>query len=91
MERASNKFALWLAIGRILSMLVSFAMPLILTRVLNQSDYGVFSQFFTLYMAFFVIFGLGFHSNLFYYYPTAGENDRDEYVSNTFLLLMSFK
>ena len=89
MERSSNKFALWLAIGRILSMLVSFAMPLILTRVLNQSDYGVFSQFFTLYMAFFVIFGLGFHSNLFYYYPTAGENDRDEYVSNTFLLLMS--
>lgn len=89
MERASNKFALWLAIGRILSMLVSFAMPLVLTRVLAQSDYGVFSQFFTLYMAFFVIFGLGFHSNLFYYYPTADENARDEYVSNTFLLLIT--
>ena len=70
-------------------MLVSFAMPLILTRVLVQSDYGVFSQFFTLYMAFFVIFGLGFHSNLFYFYPTADENARDEYVSNTFFLLMT--
>ena len=89
MERISNRFALWLAIGRILSMLVSFAMPLILTRVLVQSDYGVFSQFFTLYMAFFVIFGLGFHSNLFYFYPTADENARDEYVSNTFFLLMT--
>lgn len=89
MERVSNRFALWLAIGRILSMLVSFVMPLILTRVLTQSDYGIFSQFFTLYMAFFVIFGLGFHSNLFYFFPTADDNSRDEYVSNTFLLLIT--
>ena len=70
-------------------MLVSFAMPLILTRVLSQSDYGVFSQFFTLYMAFFVIFGLGFHSNLFYFYPTADKNGKDEYVSNTLFLLLT--
>lgn len=88
MERASNKFALWLAIGRILSMLVVFVMPLILTRVLPQSDYGIFSQFFTLYMAFNVIFALGFHSNLFYFYPTADERGKDEYVSNTLFLLL---
>ena len=88
MERASNKFALWLAIGRILSMLVVFAMPLILTRILSQSDYGVFSQFFTLYLAFNVIFSLGFHTNLFYFYPTADVREKDEYVSNTLFLLL---
>ncbi len=88
MERVSNRFALWLTIGRILSMLVVFAMPLVMTRVLSQSDYGVFSQYFTLYMALNVIFALGFHSNLFYFYPTGNEQERDEYVSNTLFLLL---
>ena len=69
-------------------MLVVFAMPLILTRILSQEDYGVFSQFFTLYLAFNVIFALGFHSNLFYFYPTADKQGKEEYVSNTFFLLL---
>ena len=89
MAKVSNKFALWLTIGRVLSMLVVFAMPLIMTRVLSQSDYGVFSQYFTLYTALNIIFALGFHSNLFYFYPTADEKGKDEYVSNTFFLLIS--
>ena len=88
MEKASNKFALWLTIGRILSMLVFFAMPLVMTRVLSQSDYGVFSQYFTLYISLNVIFALGFHSNIFYFYPTASKTEKDEYVSNTLFLLL---
>ena len=31
---------------------------------------------------------LGFHANLFYFYPTAEEKGKDEYVSNTLLLLL---
>ena len=88
MAKASNRFALWLTIGRIFSMLVSFAMPMVMTRLLSQSDYGVFSQFFTLYLTLNVIFALGFHANLFYFYPTAEEKGKDEYVSNTLLLLL---
>ena len=88
MAKGSNRFALWLTIGRIFSMLVSFAMPMVMTRLLSQSDYGVFSQFFTLYLTLNVILALGFHANLFYYYPTAEEGDKDEYVSNTLLLLL---
>ncbi len=88
MAKASNRFALWLTIGRILSMLVVFCMPLVMTRVLSQSDYGVFSQYFTLYTALNVIFALGFHSNLFFFYPTADGIEKDEYVSNTLFLLI---
>ena len=88
MPKASNRFALWLTIGRIFSMLVSFVMPMVMTRLLTQSDYGVFSQFFTLYLTLNVIFALGFHANLFYFYPTAEEKGKDEYVSNTLLLLL---
>jgi len=89
MIKVSNRFAVWLATGRIFSMLVVFAMPLIMTRFLSQSDYGVFSQYFTLYMAFNVIFALGFHSNLFYFYPTANAEEKDEYVTNTLCLLLA--
>ena len=88
MPKASNRFALWLTIGRIFSMLAAFVMPMVMTRLLSQTDYGVFSQFFTLYLTWNVIFALGFHANLFYFYPTADEKGKEEYVSNTLLLLL---
>lgn len=88
MAKASDRFALWLTIGRIFSMLAAFVMPMVMTRLLSQADYGVFSQFFTLYLTWNVIFALGFHANLFYFYPTADETGQDEYVSNTLLLLL---
>lgn len=88
MGSVSNKFALWISIGRIASMLVVFAMPLILTRFLTKEEYGVFSQFFTLYSALYIIFGFGLSTNLFYYYPTANKNNQERYVSNTFFLML---
>ncbi len=88
MGHVSNKFALWISIGRISSMLVVFAMPLILTRFLSKEDYGVFSQFFTLYSALYIIFGFGLSSNLFYFYPTANKDDQEKYVSNTFFMMI---
>lgn len=88
MGQLSNKFALWISFGRIASMLVVFVMPIILTRFLSKEDYGVFSQFFTLYSALYLIFGFGLSSNLFYYYPTANKNDQERYVSNTFILML---
>jgi len=88
MGHASNKFALWISVGRIASMLVVFTMPLILTRFLSKEEYGVFSQFFTLYSALCVIFSFGLSSNLYFYYPTAKKNDKERYVSNSFFLLL---
>lgn len=88
MGRVSNKFALWISIGRIASMLVVFAMPLVLTRFLSKEEYGIFSQFFTLYSALYLIFGFGLSSNLFFYYPTANKKDQEKYVSNTFILML---
>lgn len=87
MEQTSNRFALWISIGRITSMLVVFAMPLILTRYLSKADYGIFSQFFTLYSALYIIFGFGLTSNLFYYYPTANKDDKEKFISNSFFLM----
>lgn len=88
MKNISNKFAFWVALGRIGSMLVVFAMPLFLTRVLNRSDYGTFSQFFTLYSALYVILGCGVHASLFFFYPTASKSDRDKYATNALISLL---
>lgn len=90
MAQISNKFAIYITLGRLITMLASFVMPLILVRFMTKSDYGVFSQFYTLYTALYVILALGQHSNLFYFYPSANKVERDKYVSNIFLLLLLF-
>lgn len=87
MVQTSDKFAIWIAIGRIFSMLATFIMPLVLTRYLSISDYGVFSQFFTLYTVLYAMFAFGMHTNLFFFYPNAEKKEKDEYVSNTLLTL----
>lgn len=90
MVQTSNKFAVWIAAGRILSMLAAFVMPLILTRYLSVADYGVFSQFYTLYTVLFALLAFGIHTNLFFFYPNKEKNLQSVYVSNTILILFSF-
>ena len=90
MAQGSNRFAIYLLIGRMFTMVASFIMPLVLVRFMSQSDYGVFSQFYTLYTAIYVILALGLHTNIFYFYPTATKEDADKYVSNTTVLLLLF-
>lgn len=87
MAQISDRFAFWIAIGRIFSMLATFVMPLVLTRCLSIADYGVFSQFFTLYTVLYAMFALGIHTNLFFFYPNATIQRQNECVSNTLLLL----
>ena len=88
MAQGSNRFAIYLLIGRMFTMVASFIMPLVLVRFMSQSDYGVFSQFYTLYTAIYVILALGLHTNIFYFYPTATKEDADKYISNTTVLLL---
>lgn len=90
MAKYSNKFAVYIAGGRIISMLAGFVMPLVLVRFMSQSDYGVFSQYFTLYTALYVILAMGVHTNLFYFCPNATKKDVDKYESNTIVLLLVF-
>lgn len=90
MAQGSNRFAIYLLIGRMFTMVASFIMPLVLVRFMTPSDYGVFSQFYTLYTAIYVILALGLHTNIFYFYPTATKEDADKYVSNTTVLLLLF-
>lgn len=65
----SNKFAVYVAAGRILAMLAQFAMPVFLTHYLSKSDYGLYAQFYLLLTFLGTIFCFGIQSNLYYFFP----------------------
>jgi O-antigen/teichoic acid export membrane protein len=76
-----------MVVGKISALLATFAIPLILTRLLSKSEYGVFAQFYVV-VAFCVdFFSLSFHSNLYYFYPTSDTKYRKSLVFQTLLFL----
>lgn len=87
MVSTSDRFALWLTIGRGIVMLTMFVMPLVLTRCLTVSDYGVFSQFFTLYQVLYMMFAFGTQTNIFFFCPEGHEEKQGVYLGNTLLVL----
>ena len=90
MAGISNRFAVYITGGRILSMLAGFIMPVVLVRIMPQEDYGLTSQFLTLYMSVYTIAALGIHTNIFYFCSSAGKEKSDKYVANTLYLLIVF-
>ena len=83
----SSRLTASLIAGKIIALVVTFAMPLFLTRYLSRPDYGLFSQFYLVitFIAFF--FSISFQSNLFYFYPVADSRDKKSFVFLTFLFL----
>ena len=90
MAGISNRFAVYITGGRILSMLAGFIMPVVLVRIMPQEDYGLTSQFLTLYTSVYTIAALGIHTNIFYFCSSAGKEKSDKYVANTLYLLIVF-
>jgi O-antigen/teichoic acid export membrane protein len=84
---ASGKLTASLIAGKIIALIITFGMPLFLTRYLSKSDYGLFSQFYLIitFIAFFS--SISFQSNLFYFYPVADSRERKSLVFTTFLFL----
>ena len=88
MANKTNHIAVFIAIGKILAMVLNFVTPLFLTRFLTKGDYGIYSQFNTVFLFLGSIFGLGIQSNLYFFYPTVKtEKERSVLITNTFLLL----
>lgn len=62
--------------GQMVSLALSFVLPLILVRVLNQTDYGLYAQFNVILSFCSVFFSFGFSSELYYSYPLAQPAER---------------
>lgn len=84
---SSNKFAVYIAGGRVLAMLAQFIMPVFLTHYLSKADYGLYSQFYLLLTFLGSIFCFGIQSNLFYFFPKYSGDDRSKLVWNNLSIM----
>src|SRR5262245_1104010 len=61
--------ALSLVIGRSLGFGAAFAIPIVLSRVLDQAEFGTYKQLFLIYATLFGIAQLGMAESLYYFIP----------------------
>lgn len=87
-ETKSNKFALYVSIGKIAAMLAQFAMPMFLTRFLSKADYGTYAQFYLVLGYLGSIFCFGLQSNPYYFYPGSSEEKKKKIIWNTFICII---
>jgi O-antigen/teichoic acid export membrane protein len=78
----------WLFFGRTAAFLLTFSIPLILTRVLTPEDYGVYKQFFLVQGTVLPVLSFGLPAALFYFLPSRVGREVD-YVANTVKVLMA--
>jgi O-antigen/teichoic acid export membrane protein len=74
--------------GKITALLATFAVPLILTRLLSKSEYGVFAQFYVVVFFCTGVFNLSMQSNLYFFYPTVNDQVRKTIVFQTLIFLV---
>ncbi len=78
-----------LTLGRLVSFAALFFVPIINTRYLSQSDYGLYRQFWLLFDTVSVILILGFPASLLYYFPrTQIKTDKSVYLTQTLVYLL---
>lgn len=80
--------SVFMVAGKLAALVASFGIPLILTRLLSQSDYGIFAQFYVVVFFCTGIFNVSMQSNLYYFYPTASGHSRRTLIFQTLLFLL---
>ena len=73
--------------GQMLSLALSFIVPLILVRLLTTNDYGLYSQFNVVLSFCTAFFAFGLSSELYYSYPTAPSDQRRILISQCYVML----
>lgn len=71
--------------GRTLGFIAAFLIPVVLARVLDQSEFGTYKQLFLIYSTLYCIAQLGMAESLFYFLPAASQQG-GRYVGNAMLI-----
>jgi len=78
--------AFWLLIGKTLAFIFAFALPVCLTRILSQSEYGLFKQVFLVVATATALLPFGFGMSAFFYLPRErDERHRGQVILNVLL------
>jgi O-antigen/teichoic acid export membrane protein len=80
------KPAFMLMSGRALGFVAAFAIPVVLVRVFDQTEFGTYKQLFLLYTTLYGIAQLGMAESLYYFLPTAPAQ-RGSFILNSLLAL----
>ena len=81
--------AFWLLIAKTMAFVFAFALPVLLTRTLSQSEYGLFKQVFLIVTTATALLPLGFGMSAYYYLPREkNEKVRGQVILN--ILLFNF-
>jgi O-antigen/teichoic acid export membrane protein len=75
-----------LVAGRLVSAALTFALPLMLARLLTPDEFGTYKQFFLIASTLQMTGQLGLTQSLLYFMPRGGK-ERGAYISQTFLSL----
>lgn len=78
--------AFWLLLARSLAFVFAFALPILLTRTLSQSEYGLFKQVFLIVTTATALLPLGFGLSAYYYLPRESDARRRGQVILNILL-----
>jgi O-antigen/teichoic acid export membrane protein len=72
--------------GRALGFIALFALPIVLVRLFDQTEFGTYKQLFLIFGTLFLIAPLGMGGSLYYFMPRAPRGGMD-YVANSLVVL----
>jgi O-antigen/teichoic acid export membrane protein len=75
-----------LVLSRLTSAMLTFALPLILVRLLSPEGFGVYKQFFLVAQTLLLVGQLGLTQSLYYFLPRGGD-ERGSYVTHALALV----
>ena len=85
-RRSLTAQAFWLLVAKTLAFMFAFALPVLLTRTLSQSEYGLFKQVFLITTTAVALLPLGFGMSAYYYLPRENDHTRRGQVILNILL-----
>src|SRR5215470_13415343 len=87
-RRSLMKLATPLLVGRGLAAVLTFVIPVILARALDQDSYGTYKQFFLIASTVYLIGQAGLTASLYYFVPRAGRAEAGRFLVQALLGLL---
>lgn len=84
-----KKLSLSLFSGKVIAFMIQFLTPVLLVRLLEKSDYGIYQQFNLAYGLIYPILLFGLSSSFYYFFPRSNKQEKANYLFQT-LLFLSF-
>lgn len=86
-EIGNGKQIIFLVAGKLSALIVTFLVPVVLTRTLTKDNYGYYAQFNNIAAFLITIFSFSFQSNLYYFFPRKEKHEHKALIGNSMVTL----